>query len=131
MVVEPWFSKLFWIALGGGAGSALRYALAGWVQQDRAGFPLGTLTVNIVGCLMMGFLATRFEMSSADPRIRLGVLVGVLGGFTTFSTFSWETLKLIQDHDVLRATLNAGGSLVSCMAAVWLGQALARRMSIP
>lgn len=131
MIVQPWVSKLFWIALGGAAGSALRYALAGWVQQDRPGFPLGTLTVNVVGCLVMGFLATRFETGSVDPRIRLGILVGVLGGFTTFSTFSWETLKLIQNHDVLRATLNAAGSLVSCMTAVWLGQTLARRMSMP
>ena len=88
--------KVLLIALGGAAGSVLRYLLHGWLQR-AAGirFPLGTLAVNVLGCLLIGCLAALFlAHSQIREEYRLGLTVGVLGGFTTFSTFSLETFKL-------------------------------------
>lgn len=123
------WAKLGCVALGGAAGSVLRYLLAGWVQKDSWSLPVGTLTVNVLGCLAIGFLATKFEASTVHPRVRVGVLVGVLGGFTTFSTFSWETLRLLRDGQWGTAWLNIFGSLFLCLVGAWAGQSLAVRVS--
>lgn len=90
--------KLLLIAVGGGVGSALRYLLHGWVQRVAAvEFPFGTLSVNVLGCLAIGGLAALFgEHSTVREEYRLGLTVGVLGGFTTFSTFGFETFKLLE-----------------------------------
>lgn len=118
---------LAWIALGGAAGSVGRYLIAHLVQS-RSGslFPLGTMTVNVLGCLAIGYLAVRFDGSSLPRHVRLGVLVGLLGGFTTFSTFSLETLQKLEQRQALSAALNIIGSVVLCLAGCWLGQKLAR-----
>jgi CrcB protein len=112
----------------GGAGTLLRYALAGAVQS-RAGaeFPWGTLAVNVLGCFAAGFLATALEERSILPaELRIAILIGLLGGFTTFSSFGLETWRLLEAGQAPVALANAAGSVVSCLAAVAVGAALAR-----
>jgi CrcB protein len=120
-------TKLLCIALGGAAGSVARYLVA--VQGQRLSqsiFPVGTLTVNVLGCLLIGLLGTLF----AGPVIvreeyRFALLVGFLGGFTTFSTFGLETFSLVSDREWWLASLNVLGSNVLGLAAVWVGNRLA------
>ncbi|UCH54244.1 MAG: fluoride efflux transporter CrcB, partial [Pseudomonadota bacterium] len=102
------------IAAGGAAGSVLRFWMSGWVHSlVGRGFPYGTLAVNVLGCLLMGLLFVMFvERLSLDSAVRAGVLIGVLGGFTTFSSFSIETINLIEEGLWLKAGLNAGLSLI-------------------
>ena len=118
-----------WIAIGGALGSVGRFWLSGVVAQ-RYGetFPLGTLLVNISGSLAIGFFAT---LTSPDGRwlapigFRQFFIYGLCGGYTTFSSFSWQTLELMQDGEWLRAGANVVGSVFLCLAAVWLGHVLA------
>jgi CrcB protein len=118
--------RLLLVALGGALGSVLRFLLSG-VVQGQATFPIGTFVVNAVGCLAVGVVAgLAFDRSSLSPNARLFLIVGVCGGFTTFSAFSYETLRLIESGEMWRAGLNAGGQLVTGLAAVWAGLALAR-----
>lgn len=123
--------KLLMIALGGGLGSVLRYLLAGWVQgarqQDSVSFPVGTLAVNTIGSLMIGVLAALFISGPYLMReeYRVAVLIGLLGGFTTFSTFSYETLELLNDSQWARAGMNILLTNALCLAAVWIGYRLA------
>ena len=119
--------KLLWIAAGGGVGAVLRYLVAGWVQRlaGEGTFPAGTLAVNGIGCLVIGLLSAAW----AGPHLireeyRMAVLVGVLGGFTTFSTFGWETFALLNEGDWARAALNVLGSLTLALLAVWSGYRL-------
>lgn len=108
-------------------GSALRFLVSGWAQRmDPSGsFPIGTLTVNTVGCLAIGLLAGLAESRSVlGPEARLFVLMGVLGGFTTFSTFGYETLSLLREGAWLPAIGNVGASVFLGLAAVWLGWSL-------
>ena len=119
----------FWIMLGGALGSGARFWASGFVAQ-RFGeiFPLGTLFVNVSGSLLIGFLAAFTEPGSGllvSPRIRQFLLIGICGGYTTFSSFSLQTLDLARDGDWLRASLNSVLSLVCCLLAVWLGRTLA------
>jgi CrcB protein len=118
------------IAAGGAAGSVLRYGMSLWVHSWAGrGFPYGTLTVNVVGCLLMGILFVLFtERLSESTVLRAGVLIGVLGGFTTFSSFSIETFNLIEEGAWLKAMLNAAGSLVLCVGGTWLGVWIGRQI---
>jgi CrcB protein len=120
------------IALGGAAGSVLRYAtsLGVYGLLGRA-FPYGTLVVNVVGCLAMGFLYVWLvERSAVSAELRAGLLIGVLGGFTTFSSFSIETLSLLEAGEHVRAALNVLASVVFCLLATWLGLVLARQVGV-
>ncbi len=114
-----------WVAIGGAIGSVARYwASAMATNAFGATFPWGTLVVNIVGSFIIGFTATltgpqgRF-LAPADAR--LFVMVGICGGFTTFSSFSLQTLTLMQDGEWARAGANTIGSFALCMLAVWAG----------
>src|SRR6059058_4081147 len=117
------------VMLGGALGTGARFWASGLIAE-RAGefFPLGTLIVNITGSFAIGFLAAfadpeeRFLLS---PRFREFFLVGVCGGYTTFSSFSLQTLDLIRDGDWFKACLNTLFSFACCLAAVWLGRVLA------
>ena len=120
---------VFWVALGGALGSVARYAFSGVaVRWLGAGFPYGTLFVNVTGSFTIGLLAA---LVASDGRPLLGadarafLLVGVLGGFTTFSSFSLETLNLARSGALGPAILNVAGSVVLCLAAVSLGFASA------
>ena len=102
----------------------LRYLTSGWVQRYDLfqGFPLGTLAVNLMGSAVLGLLAgvseSRFVFGPSGP---LFLFIGVLGGFTTYSTFSFETFGLLREGLYLRAVANVTGTLVLCFAGVWLG----------
>lgn len=115
--------KLLLIALGGAFGSVMRYLVAGAMQQWMAPrlFPVGTLTVNVVGCLCIGFLNTLFDATLVRPEYRVLLTVGVLGGFTTFSTFGWETLASVNEGDWTRALSNVALNNVIGLAAAWVG----------
>ena len=119
-----------WLAIfvGGGLGAVLRYELGGLVQRNTgAFFPWGTIVVNASGCLAIGLLATLLEeRSSLGPTWRLFLLVGVLGGYTTSSSFGLETWRLVESGDWLRAAGNAGGSVAIGLVAVAGGVAIAR-----
>jgi len=124
-------TKLLFIALGGGVGAALRYVVAGWGQQLTHGvFPLGTLLVNLVGCLAIGSLATVLSGPLlVREEYRLAILVGLLGGFTTFSTFGYETLVLLEGREWAQALLNLLLSNGLGLLAVLVGARLAERWS--
>ena len=118
------------IAAGGAVGSVLRFWMSTWVHSyaGRA-FPYGTLTVNVLGCLAMGFLFVLFvDRLSDNAVLRAGVLIGVLGGFTTFSSFSIETFNLIEQGAWLKAVVNMTGSLLLCIGATWVGVILGRQV---
>ena len=122
-------AKLLLIAAGGGAGALLRYLVAGWGQKLTPGvFPLGTLLVNLTGCLAIGFLATVFTGPLlVREEYRVAILVGLLGGFTTFSTFGYETLSLVEDREWGPAALNVLLSNGLGLLAVLVGARLAAR----
>lgn len=118
------------IAAGGASGAVLRYLVAGWIQGDRAGFPLGTLAVNALGCLLFGFLVRFVDgaglLGGEDARVFL--LVGFLGGFTTFSTYGWESFALARDGLRGLALANVAASNVLCLGALWLGVRVAEAL---
>jgi len=123
-------SQVIAIAVGGAFGSVLRYGLSTWVHTlVGRGFPYGTLAVNVLGCLAMGFLFVLLvERMGESVLWRAGLLIGVLGGFTTFSTFSIETFNLIEQGAMAKAAANMAASLVLCVGATWLGVILARQI---
>ena len=113
------------IALGGTLGSLARYAIAVAFEQASAGdLPWATLTVNVVGCLLIGILATRLG-GAERPWLRPFVLTGVLGGFTTFSAFSLQTMDLLRSGAFTAAAANVLLSVLLCLAATALGHWLA------
>ncbi|HEU5423383.1 MAG TPA: fluoride efflux transporter CrcB [Nitrolancea sp.] len=116
-----------WLALGGALGTISRYTVSGWVAARYPSFPWGTFTVNIAGALVIGFFLTLAEERFLiAPEARVFVATGFLGGFTTFSTFSWETMALLRDGAFAPALGNAAGSLLTGLFAVYLGIVLAR-----
>ncbi len=119
----------FWIFLGGGLGSIARFAGSGYVARHFGEtFPWGTLAVNVTGSFIIGFFATFTDTDGrwlVAPSARQFVMIGVCGGYTTFSSFSLQTLNLARDGEWFRAGTNAALSFVLCMVAVWLGHLLA------
>lgn len=122
-------SQLLAIAAGGALGAVLRFLVStGVYQYFGRSFPYGTLAVNVLGSLLMGFLAYFLtERLNLGPEWRAAILVGFLGSFTTFSTFSMETLTLLNQGEMAKAALNISVSLVLCIAATWIGVWLARQ----
>ena len=112
------------VGTGGFAGAVARYLFGGWILHHTAAakFPWSTLAVNVLGCLVMGVLsglATRLEWFT--PQLRLLLLTGLLGGFTTFSAFGLETVYLLRRGEIFPAAAYALASVVLCIAAVWGG----------
>lgn len=119
--------NLLAVASGGALGAVLRYGV-GLGLAGRGGFPWATLSVNVSGSLLFGFFAIWLnERLPASGELRVFLLIGVIGAFTTFSTFSWETLVLFEQGEMLRAVLNIIGSVLLCVAAAALGVWLARQ----
>jgi len=120
--------KLSIIGAGGFTGAVLRFLVSSWVQ-NRSGsimFPFGTMAVNMIGCLIIGFLTYLVETRSFfSVEIRGFVLIGLLGAFTTFSTFGNETLGLIRESRLDLAAVNAGFQVITGVGLVWLGRILA------
>lgn len=114
------------VALGGALGATLRYLVTSWVQQRVDFFPWGTLAVNLLGSFLIGVVLELTVRGFLSSQARLFLAVGLLGGFTTFSSFSWETLALLEDGDVLPALLYAGGSLVVGIVLAWVGSVTVR-----
>ena len=121
---------LIFIAMGGAIGALLRYGASLSVYSFMGrGFPYGTLFVNVTGPLLMGLLSVMMlERFNIGPEWRAAVLVGVLGSFTTFSTFSIETLNLLEQGDVMRAVTNIVLSVLVCLVAVWFGVLIGRQI---
>ena len=114
------------VGLGGAAGALARYWAVGWVQALAGlGFPWGTLTVNVAGSLSLGFALVWLQSVAPAPELRNLIAVGFLGSFTTFSTFSWETLALMREGAWGRAGGYALGSVVVCVVACAAGATLA------
>jgi len=121
--------SLLFAGLGGFIGSAGRYLIGGWVHGlvPMTSFPIGTLVVNVSGCLLIGLLGGLIEVRQLfGPDLRVFLLIGVLGGFTTFSSFAYETLALTRDAEFGRALLNVGAQVVLGLGAAWLGYAWVR-----
>lgn len=123
--------RVLLVGLGGFVGAVLRYVLGGLVHRylDAARFPYGTLTVNLLGCLAIGFLAGMADACGAfTPESRVFVFIGMIGAFTTFSTFSYETMSFLRDGQTLAAVVNVALHVLLGLAAVWAGDALSRWM---
>lgn len=120
--------KFALVFIASGTGGLARYVFGGWVQRLSGGtFPLGTLVVNVSGCLLIGFFggAALTGRSLIREEYRVALLVGLLGGYTTFSTFGWETFSMLGDGQFGRALLNAAASVVAGVVAVWAGYRVA------
>ena len=116
------------IGIAGAVGAIARYAVGGYVSTNtNTAFPLETLIINVSGSLVLGFVATAgFERFVANPDLRTALTIGFLGAYTTFSTLSLETLRLIENGSYGLALLNAFGSLTLGFLAAWIGVVLAR-----
>ncbi len=116
------------VIIGGGIGALFRYQLSGWIYKLLgAEFPYGTLAVNLIGCFVIGlFLTIAEDRFLISPSFRIFFAVGVLGGFTTFSTFSFETVELLKGGAVAMGLLNAIVSVVFGLAAAWVGMIVGR-----
>ncbi len=119
-------SNLVHIAIGGALGSVLRYLTFRLVPF--AGFPLGTLLVNASGSFLIGFAFVYMQDRMLDDSLRLFLVIGILGGFTTFSAFSLETLQLIQNGSPGRGLLNITLSIILCLLACYAGIATAKSL---
>jgi len=120
--------NVFIVGLGGFIGSALRYLIGGWAQglSKSLDFPYGTLTVNLIGCFVIGLLGELAEARGIfTSEMRLLVFIGLLGGFTTFSSFGNDTLNLARSGQMLNALTNVAVNLIFGLLLVWLGRTLA------
>lgn len=118
------------IAVFGALGCLSRYLVSGWVYEKLGrGFPFGTLAVNMLGAYLIG-LIMEFAIRSAQlsPPLRAGVIIGFLGGFTTFSTFSYETFVLLEEGRMLTAFSNVFLSVMACLVFTWFGIVTARAL---
>jgi len=115
--------RAVWVGVAGFLGAVSRYWMDGWVSRlTGGGFPWGTLTVNVSGCFLVGFLATVMgERFLPNPTVRIATTVGFVGAYTTFSTFAYESLRQVQDGALGLAVLNVGASVMIGVAAAWIG----------
>jgi CrcB protein len=122
--------QLLIIAGGGAIGAVLRFGVSNWVYgQLGRDFPYGTLAVNLLGSLLMGLCFVLFlERLTVGAEWRALVMIGLLGAFTTFSTFSIETLNLLEDGELIKALGNVLLSVVLCIAAAWIGVIVGRQV---
>lgn len=120
--------RLLLVCVGGAVGSGLRYLVSGWsLQVLGATFPWGTLVVNVSGSFLLGFLMELGARTEAiSPDLRIALSTGVLGGFTTYSTFNYESLQMMRDGEWLWAAVNMTATVAGALAAAVLGILLAR-----
>jgi CrcB protein len=121
---ESYLGQVMLVGIGGFVGSVARFMASGLAHRlsPATTLPIGTLVVNVAGCLLIGVLGGLVDVRQAlAPAYRLFLMIGVLGGFTTFSTFSFETLQLAQQGDLWRAFANVALQVVLGLAAAWLG----------
>jgi CrcB protein len=121
---------LWYIALGSALGGVARYLLGGLIQRTTEGtFPLGTLVINVTGSFVLGVLYRyAAESAAVTPEVRAMLTIGICGGYTTFSTFSYETVRLLEDGEYTRALTYVGLSVVLSVGGAILGIALGREL---
>jgi CrcB protein len=122
---------LAYITLGGILGTLARYVLQGWIQarSGLATFPVGTLAINLAGSFAIGFIIRLATGSTViTPEVRAGLTIGFCGAFTTMSTFSYESMRLLADAEYWAAGLYMGGTVAGCLGAVIAGTALASKL---
>ena len=120
--------NILFVAVGGALGSVSRYLLGTWIQSvsKSIDFPFGTLTVNLIGCFVIGLLSQLAEARGVfTSETRVLVFVGVLGGFTTFSSFGNDTINLFRDGEMFNALANVGANVILGLVLVWLGRTVA------
>lgn len=121
--------RLFWICLAGAAGAGSRYLIAIWAaQRFGSAFPYGTLIVNIGGCFLIGIIMDAAVLTSASPTVRAALAVGFVGGLTTYSSFNYETTRLLQEGAADAAGLNVLLTGIGGFAAGWLGLVVSRQL---
>jgi len=120
--------RLLFVCLGGAIGTGARYLVAGWMQKALgAGFPYGTFTVNLLGSFLLGVLmVVGVSSDTLSPTLRIAITTGAMGGFTTYSTFSYETMRFAQEGAYGMVALNIGLTLTVCLAASFAGVAVGR-----
>ena len=118
------------VALGGALGAVGRYGLDRFIEhRSDAVFPWATFTINLSGCFLIGLIsATLIDRHHLPAWLRIGLVMGVIGGYTTFSTFAQESLDLVDARDVVEAVFYIGGSIVLGMVAVYVGRATGRML---
>ena len=123
-------ARLLWISLGGALGTAARYLVSVWLLRALGpAFPYGTLAVNVIGSFLLGaIMQAGLDTTLLSPTTRAVLGTGVMGGFTTYSTFNYETLQYLQEGAWAMAGLNVAATLLVCLAAGALGVALARAL---
>jgi fluoride exporter len=121
-------NNYFIVFLGGGIGSALRYWLSGVIPKFAGtAFPFGIFTINILGCFLIGFFMSALEERFLiTPALRIFLTVGILGGFTTFSTFSYESISLLRDAEIFKAALYIVGSVLLCLFGTYVGSTIGK-----
>jgi CrcB protein len=120
--------RFIWICLGGAAGTGARYLIAVWAaRQFGSAFPYGTLIVNLSGCFAIAAVMQAAATLSWSPTLRAAVTIGFLGGLTTYSSFNYETTRLIEERAAGAAALNALATIVGAFAAGWFGMVCARQ----
>ena len=119
--------RFLWICLGGAAGSGARYLVALWAgQRFGSSFPYGTLIVNLAGCFIIAILMQAGMTLGWSATLRAALTIGFVGGFTTYSSFNYDTLRLVEEGSPTAALANVTATLLGCAAAGWLGLVTAR-----
>ena len=129
MMIPYGLPQLLWVGIGGFLGSMARFVLSGFLDRfsPTFAFPIGTLAVNILGCFLIGLLHGLAESRNLlGTDIRIFLFIGVLGGFTTFSTFGFESLALLKDGEFVKTTVNILLHVIVGLSAVWIGDTLGR-----
>ena len=121
--------RLFWICVAGAAGTGVRYLVAVWASQRLgSAFPYGTLIVNLSGCFVVAALLHAAFALGWSPTVRAALAIGFIGGLTTYSSFNYETLRLVEENALATAALNVALTIVGGFAAGWLGLLTARQV---
>lgn len=115
--------RIILLIVFGAAGTLARYGLDGWIQyRVGSAFPAGTLTINLLGCLCLGVIG-RFGLNhiTVSPDLRIGLTIGLMGGFTTFSTFGWDAVRMLEEGQWTKASIYVGASVLGGLIAMMLG----------
>ncbi|MBP2133459.1 CrcB protein [Methanomicrobium sp. W14] len=120
-------NALLLVGVGGFVGAIGRYLISGWIQDGYSSFPLGTMGVNVIGSFLLGFVMYMTEYTGVfSDETRIFLTIGLIGAFTTMSTFSYESFRMLEDSNALNFFLNVGGTLFLTLMAVWAGRIIAK-----
>jgi len=115
------------VGAGGFIGAVGRYLLSGWIQNGYLAFPVGTMGVNVIGSFLLGFVMYMTEFSAVfSDETRIFLAIGVIGAFTTMSTFSYESFRMLEESNISGFLLNTGGTFILTLMAIWAGRTVAK-----